>query len=89
MFYLYILYSKKDKKLYVGQTNNLKARLGRHSSGKVLATKSRRPLVLIHDEFYKTRSEAFKREQFLKSLWGGREKGKILKKYLEKVRAKP
>ena len=85
MFCLYILRSKKDRKLYVGQTNNLEERLKRHNSGEVQATRNRRPLVLIHNESYRTRSEAFKREQFLKSLWGGREKKKILKRHLEKV----
>lgn len=85
MFHLYILYSKKDKNLYVGHTNNLEERLSRHNFGKVLVTKNRRPLVLIHGEVYKTRKEAVKREYFLKSLWGGREKKKILKNYLKKA----
>lgn len=88
MFYLYILYSKKDKKLYVGHTNNLENRLNRHNCGLVLSTKNRRPLVLIHKEIYKTRKEAVKREAFLKSLWGGREKKKILENYLKKNRPK-
>ncbi|MFH1129126.1 MAG: GIY-YIG nuclease family protein [Patescibacteria group bacterium] len=89
MFYLYILYSEKDKRLYVGQTNNLKNRLNRHNLGLVLATKGRRPLCLIHEEEYQTRREAVKREYFLKSLWGAREKKKILETYLNEVRAKP
>ncbi len=84
MFYFYILYSKKDKKLYVGHTNNLKNRLGRHNYGLILSTRNRRPLVLIHKEIYKARKEAIKRELFLKSLWGGREKKKILNNYLKK-----
>ena len=88
MFYLYILYSKKDKKLYVGHTNNLEKRLKRHNSGLVLVTKNRIPLVLIYSELHKTRKEAMKREYFLKSLWGGREKKKILEKYLKKIKPK-
>jgi len=84
MFYLYILYSKKDKKLYVGHTNDLRKRFKLHDLGKVPSTKNRRPLVLIHKESYKTRKKARKRELFLKSLWGGREKKKILGNYLKK-----
>lgn len=83
MFYtVYILYSKKDKKLYVGCTKNLEDRLNRHNKGTVLATKYRRPLVLIHKEEL-PKSEAFQRERFLKSLWGAREKDKIRRKYLD------
>jgi len=84
MFYLYILYSKKDKKLYVGHTNNLENRLRHHNCGLVLSTKNRKPLILIYKEVYKIRKEVRKRELFLKSLWGGREKKKILENYLKK-----
>jgi len=80
---VYILYSLKDKRLYVGCTSDLEKRIGRHSKGYVLATSHRRPLVLIHSELFKQKGEAFQRERFLKSLWGAREKKKILKKYLE------
>lgn len=80
---LYILYSEKDKRLYVGCTHNLEQRLKRHHAGYVPATKFRRPVVLIHKEFYQDKGVAFQRERFLKSLWGSREKRKILKKFLE------
>lgn len=33
MFVVYILYSDKDKDLYVGQTRNLEERLKRHNNG--------------------------------------------------------
>ena len=82
MFYVYILYSLKDKKLYVGCTNNLIKRFERHKNGHVLATKYRRPLELIHSEIFKNKTEAFQRERFLKSLWGAREKKKILTRYV-------
>ncbi len=79
---VYVLYSKKDKKLYVGCTNNMEKRLERHNCGYVLATKNRRPLVLIRKENIDDKSTAFNRERFLKSLWGSREKKSILKRYL-------
>ncbi len=85
MFYnVYILFSLKDKKLYVGCTNDLKDRLHRHNSGFVQATKNRRPLTLIHTEQFNEKTEAYKRERFLKSLWGARFKNKILQDYLKK-----
>jgi len=80
---VYILYSKKDKKLYVGCTSNLKNRIKRHESGQVEATKHRRPILLVHDEIFENKSEAFNRERFLKSLWGSREKNKIKEVWLK------
>jgi predicted GIY-YIG superfamily endonuclease len=54
----------------------------KHQSGYVPATAHRRPLTLIHTESFKDKGGAFQRERFLKSLWGAREKQKILKKFL-------
>lgn len=52
MHYVYILFSKKDNKLYIGYTNDLRNRLEKHNAGKVQATKSRTPLKLICYEAY-------------------------------------
>jgi len=85
MFYtVYILYSLKDKKLYVGCTNNIVTRIKRHNAGYVSATKFRRPVVLIHGEKFADKTIAFSRERFFKSLWGAREKKKILNKFLSR-----
>ncbi|MBI2086961.1 MAG: GIY-YIG nuclease family protein [Candidatus Zambryskibacteria bacterium] len=80
-YFVYILLSLKDKKLYVGCTTNLEKRLIRHNNGAVFATKSRRPLELIYSEKFESKTEAFNRERFLKSLWGARFKKKVLDKY--------
>lgn len=82
MYTVYILYSKKDTNLYVGCTSNLKLRLSRHKNGLIQATRNRRPLILIHNEDFEDKGKAFGRERFLKSLWGAREKKKILTKFL-------
>lgn len=66
MFYVYILLSEKDKQLYVGYTPDLKVRVESHMKGFVKSTKFRRPLKLIHYESYLKRSDAKRREQFLK-----------------------
>ena len=66
MFYVYFLFSIKDRKLYVGYTNNLNRRLQEHMDGKVLSTKERQPLKLIYYEAYITEPEAKRREKYLK-----------------------
>ena len=57
-------------------------RLSEHKKGSVSATKYRRPLVLIYSEKHDSKAKAFNCERLLKSLWGAREKKKILKKFL-------
>ena len=46
MWYVYVLRSAKDGKLYVGSTNELKRRLSEHHNGFSESTRHRRPLVL-------------------------------------------
>ncbi|MEK7604231.1 MAG: GIY-YIG nuclease family protein [Patescibacteria group bacterium] len=82
-YMVYVLYSKKDKKLYVGCTSDIEKRLKRHHSGQVEATVNRRPLELIHTEQFELTADAFNRERFLKSLWGARTKKKILLEWLK------
>ena len=72
MHYVYVLYSKKDKKLYTGSTNNLIERINRHNKGLVTATKYRRPLKLIYYEACLSRKDAMRREIYLKTAWGKR-----------------
>lgn len=82
-YFVYILYSEKDKKLYVGCTQDLDERLERHNDGHVEATMNRRPLTLIHHEKFEDKGKAFNRERFLKTLWAGRFKKKILEAYIQ------
>jgi putative endonuclease len=80
-YFVYILFSEKDNGLYVGCSHNVSKRIIEHNSGKVIATKNRRPLVVIHTEEIKDKGEAFNRERYLKSLWSARFKKKILEEY--------
>ncbi len=66
MYYVYILFSLKDNKLYIGYTNNLKIRLIKHQRGFVKSTQTRRPLRLIYYKCYLSKKDAQKREIFLK-----------------------
>jgi len=43
MFYVYILFSEKDKQLYAGFTDNLRSRVKTHENGFVKSTKHRLP----------------------------------------------
>ena len=61
MYFVYILQSKKDNKLYIGYTEDLKNRVYLHSNGGVVSTKNRRPLELIYFEAYKNQLDAKKR----------------------------
>ncbi len=70
MYYVYILKSLKDKRLYVGYTKNLKNRLTEHFCGETVSTKFRRPLQLIYCEAYLSKLDAERREKFFKSGWG-------------------
>jgi len=70
MYYVYIIYSLKDKKTYVGYTKDLNVRLEQHNAGRVRATKHRRPLKLLFSENFETLAEAKKRELWWKSSSG-------------------
>jgi len=67
-FVVYILYSERFKKKYTGFTSSLIERFKSHNQ---LATKGYtlkfRPWVVIHVEFFCSKSEAMKREKYLKT----------------------
>ena len=67
-FYIYILYSTTKDRYYIGQTNNIEKRLLRHNNKEVRSTKHGVPWNLVYQETFLTRSEAIKRERYLKSL---------------------
>ena len=66
MFFVYILKSLKDKKLYFGYTGNLRKRLKEHNSGLVPSTKKRKPFKLVYAECYTSEKDARHREYNLK-----------------------
>lgn len=66
MYFVYILFSLKDRKLYTGMSGNLKQRYQQHKRGEVNATKYRLPVLLIHYETYRSKTDAERREKYLK-----------------------
>ncbi len=67
-FAVYILYSKKYSKTYVGYTSDLISRFHSHNSLAIKGwTLKFRPWEVIHVEFFSSKTEAMKREKELKS----------------------
>ena len=70
-FDVYVLQAARQKKIYIGFTSDLEARIKSHNE---LATKGWtikfRPWNLVHVETFETKSEAMKREKELKSSRG-------------------
>ena len=68
MFYTYILKSTKNGKRYIGQTSKEDfSSLREHNSGANKWTRANSPFVVVYFEEYSTKTEAIKREHFLKS----------------------
>ena len=70
LYCAYILQSEKKLTHYYGHSSDLENRLKKHNAGKVRSTKANRPWKLIYFEEFLTKSEAYKREQFFKSIDG-------------------
>ncbi|NOY15253.1 MAG: GIY-YIG nuclease family protein [bacterium] len=81
-YYVYTLFSLKDKKFYTGFTKDLKDRLSRHARGEVKSTANRRPLKLIHYEYFINEKDARTREVFLKSGFGRKNLKRALQRTL-------
>jgi putative endonuclease len=68
MYYTYILISESTGKLYIGQTNNLEARISRHNHDKNFTTKNKGTWKLIFHKEFGSRREAMSFEKKLKSV---------------------
>ena len=85
IFYTYVLYSEKDKKLYYGFTHDLKLRIEQHNKGSVISTKHRRPLRLIYFEACLNQKDALKREKYFKTYYGSMFIKKRLQNYFNQL----
>ena len=71
-YFTYVIRSEYSGKIYIGQTDNLEFRLRRHNgtfpTNKKSYTKiNKGPWILVYHESFNTRSEAIRREKYLKS----------------------
>lgn len=81
MYYIYVIYNLKHKKIYIGQTNNLDRRIELHNSKAFKNCYTSRfdgEWKLIYKEEVETRKIAILREKQLKS-YRGRE---YIKQYI-------
>jgi len=66
-YFVYILESEIDGRLYKGQTSDIEKRLTEHNSGKSKSTKGYKPWKLVYFETFETRDEALLREKYFKT----------------------
>ena len=66
MFTVYILFSEKRSRYYVGQTQNIDLRLKRHNQGLVPSTRQGVPWKLVLHVQVSSRSEAILLEKKIK-----------------------
>jgi len=67
MYYVYILYSEKCNRHYIGYSEDVEKRLERHNDGIVNATRNCRPYILKTHKAFETELEARKEEIKLKN----------------------
>lgn len=88
MYYVYIIYSHKHKKLYKGSTSDLKKRLIDHNRGKTKSTSNGRPWALIHYQGFLNKDDALREELFLKSGKGRERIRYLLQKTIKDINSK-
>jgi len=66
VYFVYILQSDLDDSYYIGYTSDLERRLIDHNDGRSRYTSKKVPWKLVYTESYNSKSEALKRERFLK-----------------------
>ena len=67
VYYVYAIKSQRKNYIYVGLTKDAKKRIRVHNKGWEKTTRSYAPFSLILQERFYSRSEARKREKYLKS----------------------
>ncbi|MDO8626491.1 MAG: GIY-YIG nuclease family protein [Candidatus Magasanikbacteria bacterium] len=83
MYYTYILLLKNGD-LYKGSTADLAKRVNQHKQDRVASTKNKMPM-LVHYECYLEKSDAERREKFLKTTEGKRLLRQQIRDFLNKV----
>ena len=66
-YFVYIIRSDKDQTFYIGYTTDISRRLEEHNQGKSNYTSHKIPWKLVYLETFYSKSDALKREKFLKN----------------------
>ena len=70
--FVYLIYSEKHDRFYVGHTSNLNNRLELHNKGSVKSTKAFIPWKIVYTEEFNSALEARDREKYFKTGAGRR-----------------
>ena len=68
MYAVYILYSSKLDRYYIGYSSDIAGRLRRHNDHSKGYTNAGKPWILVYSEDYENKSDASAREKQLKKL---------------------
>gem|GEM_PF-242778 len=88
MYYVYVLWSEKDQRFYIGYTANLTRRISEHYSDKVYTTKRMDMPKLIFYEGFTSKDDAVRREQYFKTTKGKKGLRLILRDTLKASKTK-
>ncbi len=83
MYYVYVLESKKNSRMYIGCTDNLQRRIDEHNNRENQSTKDGAPWKIIYYEAFLSKSDAYEREKIMKGQWGRKFIKRVLKNYLQ------
>ena len=87
MYYVYVVFCGRKKKLYYGFTNNLKRRMSEHRNNRRPYSFTRNEdLELVYYEAHINEEDARDRERFFKTGWGRNYIRKILRNYFSKIK---
>ncbi|MCA9392362.1 GIY-YIG nuclease family protein [candidate division WWE3 bacterium] len=84
-YYVYVLHNPVNGFVYIGFSSNLKQRINYHNAGRVKSTKHYLPLTLVFYEAYIKKSDAMRREKYLKTSRGKTTLKTRLKDYFSDV----
>ena len=88
MFYVYVLFSDFDQKLYIGYSQDVHKRFRQHGNGEVKSTAPRRPLKLIYFEAHLSKHDALRREKYFKTTAGKRTLKLVLRESMKELYTK-
>jgi putative endonuclease len=74
---MYIIYSQKLDKYYIGYTSDIKSRIIKHNRKSKAFSNLGRPWTLVYSEQYESKKEAMDREKQLKN-WKNRQRLEML-----------
>jgi len=73
MYFVYIIYSPKADKFYIGSTSDIEKRLQKHNLGATKFTRHKGPWYLVHKEIFEDKHKALFREKEIKK-WKSRKR---------------